>query len=103
LLFSSFTTPILSSIFTIIIYLIGHVLWTFNEFKHRLVEPITNFFSHFIYYILPNLEKFNIKNQIVVNTEIKPFFIYSAILYALLYITALLILTILIFQKRDFQ
>jgi len=103
LLFSSFTTPILSSIFTIILYLIGHVLWTFNEFKHRLIEPITKFISHFFYYILPNLDKFNIKNQIVINTEIKPVFIYSSILYAILYISALLILTILIFNKRDFQ
>lgn len=103
LLFSSFTTPILSSIFTIILYLIGHVLWTFNEFKHKLVEPITKFISHLFYYILPNLEKFNIKNQLVINSEIKGVFIYTSILYAILYIAALLILTILIFQKRDFQ
>ena len=33
LLFSSFSTPILSSIFTLSLYLIGHVLWTYNEFK----------------------------------------------------------------------
>ena len=33
LLISSFTTPILSFIFTVSLYLIGHIMWTFNEFK----------------------------------------------------------------------
>ena len=39
LLFSSFTTPILSFIFTVSLYLIGHVMWTFNEFKSLLQLP----------------------------------------------------------------
>jgi ABC-type transport system involved in multi-copper enzyme maturation permease subunit len=103
LLFSSFTTPILSSIFTITLFLIGHVLWTFNEFKVRLVEPLIKIIVYFFYYILPNLDKFNIKNAVVMDVKLEPGLILGSILYGLVYIAALLALTIVIFQKREFQ
>lgn len=103
LLFSSFTTPILASIFTICLYLIGHVLWTFNEFKHHLVSPISNIMAHFFYYVLPNLDKFNIKNKLVLGVSIESSLVISAISYALIYISALLVLSIIIFNKREFK
>jgi len=103
LVFSSFSTPILSSIFTIIIYLVGHVLWTFNEFKHKLVEPVLKVIVHFFYYILPNLEKFNLRDQIVMNMEIDMKIVFVSVIYGILYIAALLILAILIFNKREFK
>jgi ABC-type transport system involved in multi-copper enzyme maturation permease subunit len=103
LLFSSFTTPILSSIFTITLFLIGHVLWTFNEFKVRLVQPLIKIIVHFFYYVLPNLDKFNIKNAVVMDAKLESGLILSSLLYGLVYIAALLALTIVIFQKREFQ
>jgi ABC-type transport system involved in multi-copper enzyme maturation permease subunit len=103
LVFSSFSTPILSSIFTVIVYLVGHVLWTFNEFKHKLVEPVTRVFAHFFYYILPNLEKFNLRDQIVVNAEIDMNTVFISIIYGIFYIAALLILAIFIFNRREFK
>lgn len=103
LLFSSFTTPILSFIFTVSLYLIGHVMWTFNEFKSYLKIPAWRTFTHVIYYLLPNLDKFNIKNEVVLNTALDPLTLLFAILYALAYILALLALAMIIFRKREFQ
>jgi len=103
LLFSSFTTPILSFIFTVSLYLIGHVMWTFNEFKAILRVPFWKYFSQGLYYLLPNLDKFNIKNEVVLGTAINPWTTLFSVLYALAYILALLALTILIFRKREFQ
>ena len=103
LLFSSFTTPILASIFTICLYLIGHILWTFNEFKHHLVSTLSNIIGHFFYFVLPNLDKFNIRNKLVLGVGIEPCLIINAILYALIYISALLVLSIIIFNKREFK
>lgn len=103
LVFSAFTTPILSSIFTIILYVIGHVLWTFNEFKYKLIEPISRVIAHFLYYILPNLEKFNIKGQIVLNEEIIPAKVLISVFYGLVYCGAMLVLAILIFNRREFK
>lgn len=103
LVFSSFSTPILSSIFTIALYLIGTVSWTFNLFKDQLKTPLEKGVTYFFYYILPNLEKFNIKNQIVLQTNLESYWVTNAVLYALIYTTALLVLSILIFNKKEFQ
>jgi len=103
LLFSSFTTPILSFIFTVSLYLIGHVMWTFNEFKLLLKAPAWKAFTQVLYYLLPNLDKFNIKNEVVLGTPLNPWTVLYSILYALAYMAALLLLTVLIFRKREFQ
>jgi ABC-type transport system involved in multi-copper enzyme maturation permease subunit len=103
LLFSSFSTPILSFIFTVSLYLIGHIMWTFNEFKTLLRSQLWVKFTHGLYYILPNLDKFNIKNEVVLDLPLRFGTILFSILYALVYILALLTITILIFRKREFQ
>jgi len=103
LMFSSFSTPILSSIFTITIYLIGTVTWTFNQFKDQLVKPLEKYAAYFFYYLLPNFEKFNIKNQIVLKTPLDNYLVTNAVIYAVVYTAALLVLSILIFNKKEFQ
>jgi ABC-type transport system involved in multi-copper enzyme maturation permease subunit len=102
LLFSSFSTPILSSIFTLSLYLIGHVLWTFNEFKSQLTEPAIKYLTNGLYYVLPNLEKFNIKNAVVMKSDVSGGQVLNAILYALVYILAVLALSTAIFRRREF-
>jgi ABC-type transport system involved in multi-copper enzyme maturation permease subunit len=103
IVFSSFSTPILSSVFTISLYLIGHVTWTFNQFKDKLDKPLEKIVAYFFYYILPNLEKFNIKNAVVMKSDLNNYLIANTIIYGLCYTAALLILAILIFNKREFQ
>lgn len=103
ILFSSFSTPILSSIFTISLYLIGQVLWTFNLFKEFLKTTFDKIAAHFIYYILPNLDRFNIKGEVVMKMKIDAYRVLNAGLYTVVYITAVLILAILIFNKREFK
>lgn len=103
LVFSSFSTPILSSIFTISLYLIGTVTWTFQLFKQHLTQPFEKVVAYLFYYLLPNLEKFNIKNSIVMKTELDSYLVTNSILYAVVYTSALLVLAIFIFNKREFQ
>ena len=103
LFFSSFTTPILSFVFTVSLYLIGHIMWTFNEFKTVLRSQLWRYFTQGLYYLLPNLDKFNIKNEVVLNTVFNPWTILFSVLYALAYILALLAVTILVFRRREFQ
>jgi len=103
LFFSSFTTPILSFIFTVSIYLIGQIIWTYNEFKGLVTVPLWRTFTQALYYLLPNLHKFNIKNEVVLGMAINPWSILYAVLYALAYVLALLAITILVFRRREFQ
>ncbi|MBN2399484.1 MAG: ABC transporter permease [Candidatus Aminicenantes bacterium] len=102
LLFSSFSTPILSFIFTVSLYLIGHIMWTFNEFKMLLQSKLWIKFAQFLYYIMPNLDKFNIKNDVVLDLPLQATTILFSVLYALVYILALLTVTVMIFRRREF-
>ena len=102
MLFSSVTSPILASISTIAMFFIGHggeILRTiFMTTTSTLIEVIVKA----AYYILPNLEKFNTRNDIVYAiTPSLPLFLVT-ILYALTYAIFILFITQFIFKKKDF-
>ncbi len=103
LLFSAFTTPILAFIFTVSLYLIGHLMWTYNEFKELLRTPAMKVLIEILYYLLPNLDKFNIKNEVVLGTVPGAATILYTVLYGAVYTAALLALAVLIFRRREFQ
>ncbi len=103
LMFSTFTTSALSAIFTISIYIIGHLLGDLKVFAAKLGNPVIVFLMDALYYILPNLENFNIKGEVVHNIALDPSFIVMSVLYGLLYITMILFSSVIIFQRRDFK
>lgn len=103
LLFSSFSTPILSSIFTICLYLIGKVTWTFNIFQPMISSRPVRFLTYLVYYLVPNFEKFNIKDQVVLSVAVPWYQVGYAALYGIAYTIFLLLISIMIFRKRQFQ
>lgn len=103
LFFSSFTTPILATIFTITLYVIGHILWTYNQFKTLITGSVTKTVAKILYYLLPNLEKFNLKSQVLLQTPIDSELMLGTALYAACYTTALLLLSLYIFSRREFK
>ena len=56
-----------------------------------------------IHYLLPNLEKFDVKHLVVYNMAIEPAYVGGAVLYGLLYIVFLIGLAAAIFERRDFK
>ena len=67
-----------------------------------MTEPAGRYLSDVLYYILPNLEKFNIKNAVVMKIPVAGDQILNAMLYALAYILSVLALSIAIFRRREF-
>ena len=59
LFFSTFTTPTLSAIFTLSIFIIGHLTNDIKTFGERAGKPIINYLSAVIYYLLPNLSNYS--------------------------------------------
>ncbi|HLC25637.1 MAG TPA: ABC transporter permease subunit [bacterium] len=103
LFFSAFTTPTLSGFFTLGIFAIGHLSTDLKVFGEGTKDPFLSGLTSFLYYLLPNLENFNIKGQVVHQIPVSWEFIGWSTLYGLLYIAGTLLLTVLIFQKRDFR
>lgn len=102
ILFSSFSTPILSSIFTISIYLIGHVVWTFNQLKDRISGSLEKGIFYITYYIFPNLEKFNLKSSVMLGETPDIYQVFYTILYGIFFTLAIISLSVYIFSRREF-
>lgn len=103
LLFSSFTSPMLSVIFTSLLYVVGHLSNDLRFFGSESKNIFANALSEFMYYILPNLSKFSVKNQVVHGSAIPSgFYIYS-IAYGLLYCAILVIVSSFIFERKNLK
>jgi ABC-type transport system involved in multi-copper enzyme maturation permease subunit len=99
--FSTFVTPIGASIFTFILYFIGHLTRDLKAFAAMVKNPVITFIANLFYYLLPNLANFNIKGMVVHNVPIPPSVLLLTILYGILYSAGLLFLSVLFFQRKD--
>ena len=102
LLFSCFSTPILSSIFSLSFYLIGHLSWGLETLIKKMKPGITKFLTQVVYTLLPDLENFNFKTEVVHNLPIPPKIFLFSFLYGIIYTFFILVLAMLVFRRRDF-
>ncbi|MFB0517782.1 MAG: ABC transporter permease [Acidobacteriota bacterium] len=100
--FSTFTTPILSSIFTLAVYIVGHLSWNLLALKERITSFWGKALCTLLYYLLPNLENFNIKNEVVHQLSVGWKTVFLAIGYGISYSVVILLLATLIIQRKDF-
>ncbi len=101
ILFSTFTSPIGSGIFTIAIYIIGHFTSDILILGELTKSVILKNVSSFMYYVLPNLSYFNVRSEVVHNLSIDLHRALFSIGYGLMYSIILLSLGILLFEKKD--
>jgi ABC-type transport system involved in multi-copper enzyme maturation permease subunit len=102
ILFSSFSTPILSSLFSLCFYLIGHFSWSLETLIKKIPAGILKVLAQFVYTILPDLENFNFKTEVVHGLAIPPQVLLYSAAYGLLYTVFILGLAVLVFRRRDF-
>ena len=102
-LFSSFTTPMLASLFTVGIYVLGHLSRDLQQIgMHAQIDalkPIVNF----LFQVLPDLESFNVTIEAVHQLPIPGNEVGWALLYGTGYATGLLALASYLFSRRDFR
>ncbi len=103
ILFASFSTPILASAFSFSFFLIGHLLAHVRAYGDRSKSDAARALTAAIYRALPDLELFNLKWHAANKLPVPPGFVSSAALYAALYASALLLLAIAIFNRRDLK
>lgn len=102
-LFSTFTTPTLSALFTLAMFLIGHVSRDLVVFGSRALSGTVRIAANAIYYLLPNLENFNWKNDVVYGAVHSPSVLLLPAGYLVCYGAAVLVLACLIFSRKDFK
>jgi ABC-type transport system involved in multi-copper enzyme maturation permease subunit len=102
LLCSTFTTSTLAAIFTLALYVIGHLSASLKDLANKIGGAATAV-ANLFYYSLPNLEQFNIKGEIVHHVAVSAERVLWTTLYGFAYVALLLVIAIIIFQRRDFK
>jgi len=99
--FSSFTTPTLSAIFTLGFYIAGHLNDFVNIGAEQQSNPVWRSILKGLFYVLPNLENFNIRTAVVYSLPVPSGFIGMAVVYGLLYTLILLLFSMALFSRKD--
>jgi Cu-processing system permease protein len=101
--FSSFTTPYLSAMFTIALWIIGHLSADLRAFGSKSEMPGLKELLEALYWTLPNLDRLDIKADASAGKPIDLARVGGAALYAWLYSFVLMSGATLLFQRRDFR
>ncbi|THJ17154.1 MAG: ABC transporter permease [Nitrospira sp. CG24D] len=102
LLCSTFTSATLSAIFTLATYVIGHLTADLKTFGEKMDEGMRAVVTG-LYYVLPNLERFNLKGNVIHHIEVSGTDLLLIVVYGLTYVAFLLMSASIIFQRRDFR
>jgi ABC-type transport system involved in multi-copper enzyme maturation permease subunit len=101
--FSSFSTPILSAAFTFGLFIVGHLSGDLRNFDQIVDSETAARLARGLYWILPNLAQFDIKDRVVHGVAVPFGYMTLTFGYAVLYIAMLLSLSMYIFSRRDFK
>lgn len=102
ILFSGMTSPILSAVYTIGFFLIGHSAEIYRSFMFEMAPSLRLYTLQAAYYFLPNLEKFNIRNDVVYEKIPTATTLLLTLLYALCFMIIIFLLTKMNFKKKEF-
>ena len=101
--FAVLTRPILGSLMTLAVFVVGHMsadLWLLTR---QLPGALTRGAIAVVYYLLPNLERFNFRTEIVHDLPIPAAAVAWACVYGFAFATVALLLADLRFRTKDLK
>jgi Cu-processing system permease protein len=101
--FSTFTSPVLAAAFTLGLTIAGHFSADLRNFEAVVESPVVVGVTRTMYYLLPNLAPFDVKLQVVHGHPVTAAYMLVTAGYGLVYITALVVGSALVFSRRDFK
>ncbi|MBX3289883.1 MAG: ABC transporter permease [Acidobacteria bacterium] len=103
ILFSSFSTPALSALFTFCIFVIGHLSASLRELGNALGSAFAKYVLTAVYYLLPNLSLFSFRTEAANAMVPNAAMLLGGTAYAVVYIAILLTVAVIIFSRRNFK
>ena len=103
ILCSSWTSSVLSAIFVVGLVLIGHSVRDILLFGNQSSDAMVRAASRWVYYALPDLERFNFKSTIALLSPVSSADLLYALGYGVIWTCAFLFGAVVIFQRRDFR
>ena len=103
LVFSSFSTPVMTVLFVFLTFVIGRFSSDIRLFTEVVKDPMAGKIAGMLYRIIPHLDIYNLRSQAVYGGVISNSLILNTILYTIVYCSALLLLSIIVFEKKEFK
>jgi len=102
LLFSSFSTPLLSAVFAFSLFIIGSFAGDLRSFA-GMAQGVTRWLAIGAAYLLPNLSSLNVISSVAHQQPISIQLILSNTIYALVYTGMAICGSVLIFERRNLK
>lgn len=103
ILFSSFSSPILSALLTFLIFVIGHFSAALKQVAESLGTTSARLFFNTLYFILPNLSFFSITTNAAHGQTPSFAYVLQAAIYAIIYVCVMLAVSSFVFSRRNFK
>jgi ABC-type transport system involved in multi-copper enzyme maturation permease subunit len=103
LFFSTFSSPMLSAVFTFGLYVVGQFNADLKHFEQVVNSRAVAWLAGALYHLLPNLAPFDIKAQVVHGQPITAGYVAMTVGYAVVYIAFVLLASTIVFARRDFK
>jgi ABC-type transport system involved in multi-copper enzyme maturation permease subunit len=103
LFFSTFSSPLLSALLTLGMWVAGHFNADLRHFETVVDTPLAVWTGRVLYYVLPNLAPFDVKAETVYGVPVPWAHVAYTLLYAFVYIAVLLLAAHAVFRRRDFK
>lgn len=103
LVFSSFSTPVMTVLFVLLVFTIGRFSSDILLFTHYVKDPILGGIMNILYVFIPHLDKLNLRSEAVYGGDVSISYIFYLTIYCIIYCCALLLLSIIIFEKKEFK
>ncbi|MFZ0979879.1 MAG: ABC transporter permease [Candidatus Acidiferrales bacterium] len=103
LFFSCFSSPMLSALFTMGIYITGVFGTDIRDFGELTKNPALRIATRAIYYLVPNFHNFNVIGVVAHGGSIPASLIWQNTLYAILYVTLVLVAASAVFSRRNLK
>ncbi len=101
-LFSSLSTPILSAVYTLSLYLVGQWSYDLRDLAAKTPAPLSSL-MRFAANVAPNLPLFNMRSLASQGITASPLHLAIATGYAMVYVACVLCLATAAFESKDFK
>lgn len=101
--FSTFLSPLVNFFLTFSLFVVGNLSTITLDLAKNTQNVLAKGFFTIVHYLVPNFGNFNYTNPLIQNVEVKSeaALLTQNTIYALVYATVLLILSILAFDRRE--
>jgi ABC-type transport system involved in multi-copper enzyme maturation permease subunit len=103
LFFSTFSTPLLAAALTFGIFIVGHFNTDLKNFDRIVESRPAVWLARGVYHAVPDFSAFDVKTEVVHGLPVAAGYLAATAAYGFAYIAGLLMVSVLVFARRDFK